>query len=269
MPTAAVNGLQYQYDEKGSGVPVVFAHGLTFDRHMWDHQVQTLSSRYRCVAIDFRGHGGSSTAPGEYSLEDEAESLHVLMGQLGARPAHLVGLSLGGMVGLRLALAHPESVRSLALLDTSAEAEVPERRPQYESLAAMAKAQGPQSVVDAVLPLMFSPGFLQGQSDALVRYRSDFAGLNLDGLEAATKAVTRRTDVLAEVSRIRAPTLVIVGEEDIATTPDKAEHIVERIAGARLVTIAGSGHMTPIEQPERISQLLSEFLAQVDAGGPK
>ena len=72
MPTAAVNGLQYFYEEKGSGFPVVFAHGLTFDRHMWDHQVQTLSSRYRCVAIDFRGHGGSSTAPGEYGLEEEA-----------------------------------------------------------------------------------------------------------------------------------------------------------------------------------------------------
>ncbi len=269
MPTVAANGLNYFYEEAGSGSPVVFAHGLTFDRHMWDHQVQTLSPRYRCIAVDLRGHGGSGTAPGDYSLEDEAESLHALMGQLGARPAHLVGLSLGGMIGLRLALAHPEAVRSLALLDTSAEAELPERAPQYEALAATAKAQGPGSVVGAVLPIMFSQAFLQGQPEAVARYQSDFGSLNLDGLEAATKAVSRRTDILGEISRIGVPALVIVGEKDIATTPDKAQHIVERIAGARLKTIPGSGHMTPIEQPELVSQLLSEFLAEVDAGSPK
>lgn len=269
MPTTAINGHSYFYEEIGSGTPIVFAHGLTFDRHMWDHQIRTLSPRYRCIAVDLRGHGGSGGESEEYSLEDEAESLHALMGRLGARPAHLVGLSMGGMIGLRLALAHPESVRSLALLDTSAEAELPERAPQYEALAAMAKARGPGSVVGAVLPIMFSQGFLQGQPEAVARYQSDFGGLNMDGLEAATKAVTRRTDILGEISRIRVPTLVIVGERDIATTPDKAQHIVERIAGARLETIPGSGHMTPIEQPERVSQLLSEFLAQVDAGSPK
>ncbi|MCH7522424.1 MAG: alpha/beta hydrolase [Chloroflexi bacterium] len=88
-------------------------------------------------------------------------------------------------------------------------------------------------------------------------------------IEQATKAVTRRTSVLDRISQIKVPTLVIVGSDDISTTPDKAQHIAEGIAGARLETIAGSGHMTAIEQPERISQLLSEFLAQVDSASPK
>ena len=269
MPIARVNDLEYFYEEKGSGSPVVFAHGITFDRHMWDHQVETLSARYRCLAFDLLGHGGSGSGPADYSLEDEAANLHLLMQQLGALPAHLVGLSLGGMVAMRLALAQPQAVRSLALLDTSAEAEVPELRPQYEALAAAAKAQGPQSVVGAVLLIMFSQGFLQSQPVKVADYKDQFNRLNLDGLEAATRAVTRRTDILDQISRISVPTLVIVGEQDVARTPDEAQHIVERIAGARLVTIPGAGHMTPIEQPERISQVLSEFLAQVEGGQPK
>ncbi len=269
MPTATVNGNQYSYEEKGSGAPVVFAHGLTFDRHMWDPQVETLSSRYRCISYDFLGHGGSSVGAEGYSLEDEAENLHVLMEQWGVSPAHIVGLSMGGMVAMRLALAHPEDVRSLALLDTSAEAEVPEQVPQYEGMAAMAKAQGPAAVVDAVMPIMFSQAFVQGQPDSFARERQRFVDLNTDGIVLATQAVARRTSVVEGISQIKAPTLVIVGSADISTTPDKAQRIVEGIAGARLETIAGSGHLTAIEQPERISQLLSEFLAQVDSASPK
>ena len=269
MPKVTVNGNEYFYEEKGSGFPVVFAHGLTFDRHMWGHQVETLSSRYRCIAYDFLGHGGSSVGQGEYSLEDEAENLHVLLGQWGASPAHLVGLSMGGMVGMRLALAHAEDVRSLALLDTSAEEEVADRRPQYEALAAAARASGPQSVVDAVAGFMFSQGFVQSQPEKVAAFKQQFIGSNVEGIELATRAVTRRTSVLERIAEITVPTLVIVGSEDVATTSDKSQHIVERIAGARLETIAGAGHMTPIEQPERISQLLLEFLAEVDSPSAK
>jgi len=269
MPSATVNGLAYSYEEKGSGPPIVFAHGLTFDRHMWDHQVETLSSRYRCIAYDFLGHGGSPVGPQGYSLEDEAENLHALLAQWGAAPAHVVGLSMGGMVALRLALAHPQDARSLTILDASAEGELPERAPLYEQLAATAKAQGPQTVVDSVVGFMFSGGFVQSQPEKVAAYKRSFEGMDMEGLERATQAVSRRTNVLARIPQITVPALVLVGSEDIATTPDKAQHVVEGVRGARLETVAGSGHMTPVEQPERISELLSAFLAEIDGGGPK
>ena len=116
---------------------------------------------------------------------------------------------------------------------------------------------------------MFSRGFVQSQPEKVEAYKRSFEALDMDGLEAATKAVTRRTRVLERIPQIAVPTLVIVGGEDISTTPDKAQRIAEGIPGARLETVAGSGHMTPVEQPERISELLSAFLAQVDGGGPK
>jgi 3-oxoadipate enol-lactonase len=263
-----VNGLAYYYEEKGSGSPIVFAHGLTFDRHMWDHQVETLSSRYRCIAYDFLGHGGSPVGPQGYSLEDEAENLHALMAQWGATPAHVVGLSMGGMVALRLALAHPEDVRSLTILDASAEGELPERAPLYEQLAATAKAQGPETVADPVVGFMFSSGFVQSQPQKVEAYKRGFGSMDMEGLERATQAVSRRTNVLARIPQITVPTLVLVGSEDIATTPDKAQHIVDGIRGAHLNTVAGSGHMTPVEQPERVSELLSAFLTDVDGLAP-
>ena len=269
MPKVTVNGDEYFYEEKGSGFPIVFGNSLLFDHRMWDQQVETLSSRYRCVTYDFLGHGGSSVGVEGYSLEDEAENLHALMAQWVASPAHMAGLSMGGMVDMRLALAHPEDVRSLALLDTSAEEEVAERRPQYEALAGAARANGPESVVDLVVPFFFSTGFQQSQPEQVAAFRQQFIDSNIDGIEQATKAVTRRTSVLGRLSEIKLPTLVIVGSDDISTTPDRAQHIAEGIAGARLETIAGSGHMTAIEQPERISQLLSEFLARVDSASPK
>ncbi|MBI1885092.1 MAG: alpha/beta fold hydrolase [Chloroflexi bacterium] len=269
MPKVRVTGGQYFYEEKGAGTPVVFAHGLTFDHHMWDPQVEALSKRYRCLALDFLGHGASAGARSEYTLEGEAENLYTLMRQLGVEAAHVVGLSMGGMVGMRLALAHPQAVRSLVLLDTSAEPEVPDRAPLYEGMAQASRDQGPEAVVDSVLSFMFSQGFIQGQLEVVAGYKKRFLDVDREGIYWATLAITRRTDILDQVSRIRVPTLVIVGEEDIAVTPDKAEHIQERIAGSRLVRIPGSGHMTPIEQPERITELLSAFLASAEGAAAK
>ena len=112
---------------------------------------------------------------------------------------------------------------------------------------------------------MFSQGAVQSQPEKVAAYKQHFINSSMDGIELATKAVTRRTSVLERISEITVPTLVIVGSEDIATTPDKSQRIAEGINGTKLETIAGSGHMTPVEQPERISQLLSEFRAEVDS----
>src|SRR3970282_891338 len=132
-----------------------------------------------------------------HSLEDEAENLHALMAQWGASPAHVVGLSMGGMVALRLALAHPQDVRSLTSLDASAEEELPERRPLYEQLAATAKAQGPQTVADPVVGFMFSRDFVRSEPEKVEAYKSSFGALDMGGLGRATKAVTRRCRGLA------------------------------------------------------------------------
>jgi len=263
MPRVTVSGTDVYYEDVGRGFPLLFLHGLTFDTRMWRSQVAALSGKYRCVSIDFRGHGQSAAPDGEYTLEAMAEDVYQVMRHLGLAQAHVAGLSMGGMVAMRLALAHPEVVRSLLLLDTDAGPEEAERAPRYEAMAQMAREQGPEAVMAGVLPLFFSQGFMQARPQELQRFKEQFLDINRDGIYRATRAVTRRRDITDEIRRIRVPTLVIVGDEDIATTREKAEAIHQRIAGSRLETIAGAGHMTPLEQPERVNALLEEFLAGV------
>jgi pimeloyl-ACP methyl ester carboxylesterase len=269
MPTLSVNGIDYAYEERGSGTPVVFAHGLTFDRHMWDPQVAALSAGYRCIAYDMIGHGGSSAAGGPYSFEDEAENLHALLGQWNASPAHVVGLSMGGMMAMRLAIAYPQDVLSLALFDTSAEEEESENVPRYEALVAASRGPNVAAVAEAVAAIMFSATFRASHPDVVAAYKESYTALDFDAVEPALKAVTGRTNVLAALSRVGVPALVVVGSEDAATAPDRAQHIAEAIPGARLEMIAGAGHMSVIEQPQRAAELLSSFLGEVVGGGAK
>ena len=261
MATVTVNSAEIYYEDVGQGFPLLFLHGLTFDTRMWRSQVAALSGKYRCVSIDFRGHGQSAAPGGEYTLEVMAEDVYQVMRHLGLEQAHVAGLSMGGMVAMRLALAHPDVVRSLLLLDTDAGPEEAEWAPQYEAMAQMVRDQGPEAIMQGVIPVFFSQAFIEGQPQKLEAFKEQFLDINRDGIYRATLGVTWRRDIRDEIKGIRVPTLVIVGEEDIATTPEKAEAIHQRIVGSRLERIAGAGHMTPLEQPERVNALLGEFLA--------
>ncbi len=263
MPKLAVNGTQIYYEEKGSGYPVVFIHGLTFDGHMWDHQVQELSRSYRTINIDLRGHGLSASPDLMYDLDMMTEDVYQVMRELGVGRAHLVGLSMGGMISMRLALAHAAAVRSLVLLDTSAEPEVPDRAPAYEAMARIMREQGPADIVDAVMAILFSPNFLQGQPERAKRERERFHKLDRVGVSNATYAVTRRKGISDRLPEIKAPTLIIVGELDTATPVEKSRALQAGIPGARLEIIPGAGHMTPIEKPEEVTRLIADFLKSV------
>ncbi len=263
MPTAKVNGQNLNYEDTGSGEPVIFLHGLTFSARMWDAQVKALSKRYRCINADFRGHGGTPPS-GEFTLEDLAEDAHGLIAQLGVAPAHVVGLSMGGMVAMRLALAYPGDVRSLVLLDTSADPELPERAPQYEMLANIAREQGLGAVLDAVLPIFFAPRFL-ARTDEVNVWRERLAANDREGVYQATLAVARRSDISVDIRRISAPTLVVVGELDDPTPLEKHQAIRDAIVGSELAVIPGSGHMSPLEAPGAVTEAIERFLARVGA----
>jgi len=263
MPTATINGAEIYYEDVGQGLPLLFLHALTFDTRMWADQVAALSRKYRCINMDFRGHGRSSMPESEYSLEQFAEDVYGLMKELGIEQAHVAGSSLGGMVAMRLALAHPEVVRSLVLLGSSAQAEQAERAPQYEAMARIAREQGQEAIMQGVIPIFFSQAFIEGQPQKLEAFKEEFRNVNSEGVYRATLAVTRRRDICEEIKSIRAPTLIIVGEQDLAEPVSEAETIQRQIAGSRLEKIAGAGHITCLEEPEKVTALIEEFLSQV------
>jgi pimeloyl-ACP methyl ester carboxylesterase len=266
MPTLSVNGARLHYEDTGNGPEtVVFAHGLLWSSWMFQQQVIALKDRYRCITFDFRGQGQSEITRTGYDMDTLAEDAVALIQALGVAPCHFVGLSMGGFVAMRLAARRPELIRSMVLLETSADPEPPENVPRYKLLSFIARWLSMRVVGDKVMKIMFGEKFLTDLSRAQLREecRHRLYTNNKTGTARATHGVITRQPVYEELGKIRAPTLILVGDEDVATPLPKSRRIHERIAGSRLVTIPGAGHSSTIEEPAAVSAALLEFLKQV------
>lgn len=272
VPTADVNGASISYTDTGAppGKPdapaVVFGHGLLFSGWMFHPQVEALRHEYRCVTVDWRGQGDTPATPSGYDMDTLTGDAVALIERLGLGPVHYVGLSMGGFVGQRIAARHGELLRSLTLLDTSADEENPAKLGQYRLLANVYRLTGARPVLGKVKAMMFGPTFLASPTskpviDEWVRRlrRCDRAGIR-----KAVFGVADRPPVHDELDRVSAPTLVVVGADDVATPPARAERIAAAIAGARLEVVQGSGHSSTLEQPAVLTTLIRDFLASVD-----
>ncbi len=264
MPIAELNGAKLYYDIRGSGPEtVVFAHGLLWSGEMFAEQVAALEKDYRCVTFDFRGQGRSAVTRDGYDMDTLAADAAALIESLHLGPCHVAGLSMGGFVAMRLAARRPDLVRSLILLETSAEAEPEENIPRYRVLNFVARWFGLGLVAGQVMPIMFGRKFLedpkrQAERD---RYRAALSANRRVGISRAVRGVIDRSAILPELNRIAAPTLVIVGDQDIATVPAKAERIRDAIRGAELVVIPGAGHSSTMEEPAAVTAAIRRFLA--------
>ncbi len=277
MPLVAVNDTRLWVEDtglpKGSAAPsgrapVVFSHGLLWSTRMFDAQVAALRGRHRCVAYDHRGQGRSEPAPGRgaVTIEQCYADAVALLEAMALGPVHFVGLSMGGFVAMRLAARRPDLVRSVALLETSADAEPEANRPKYRRLAGVVRWLGPRPVAARVMPIMFGRTFLEDRARAgeRARWRAYLMG-NRRAIHRAVAGVVERAGVTDELPGITAPALVVVGDEDVATVPAKAQRIAALIPGARLVVVPGAGHSSSVEQPALVTAALSEFLDVVEA----
>ena len=255
------------FEERGeprrrSDPAIVLLHGLLFDGGMWRGQIEPLSALGRVLVFDGPGHGRSERPP-RFSMEEHADALVDAFSELGVERAIIVGLSWGGMVGMRFALQHPARVRGLALLDTSAEAQTLAERVRYRAFVALHRRVGlPYGLfAKEVAPQMFGPRTLTTRPDlALATYRRAM-GFDRDGVaKAALAVVVHRKDILDRIGAIRAPALVIVGREDRATPMDKASSIAQAIAGAELVVLDDVGHMSALEDPDAVNARLVPFV---------
>src|SRR5258708_16716078 len=161
MPRLQVNGADLHYEEQGAGPEtVVFAHGLLWSGRMFDRQVAALAGRYRCVTFDFRGQGGSEVTGGGYDMDSLTADAAALIVALLCAPCHFVGLSMGGFVGMRLAIRHPELLRSLILLETSADPEPEASRRKYRRMNLAARWIGLGALAKPVMRIIFGRKFL-------------------------------------------------------------------------------------------------------------
>ncbi|MFJ4970049.1 alpha/beta fold hydrolase [Streptomyces sp. NPDC088755] len=252
------------------GVPdaptALFGHGLMFGGWMFRSQIAALRDTYRCISLDWRGQGRSPRARDGYDMDTLTEDVLNLMDSLGTGPVHYVGLSMGGFVGMRLGARHPHALRSLSLLATTADGLRPERVRQFRQFAVVHRLVGLRPVRRRAAALALSPGFPRSPAGRplLAEWEQRVRRGSRTGLARAARAVADHPPVADELHRITAPTLVLVGAEDVSTPPADAEAIAARVAGARLRAIVGAGHTPTLEQPAAVSLHLREFLTEVD-----
>jgi 3-oxoadipate enol-lactonase len=244
--------------EAGSGSPVLLLHGLGWDHSLWNPAVERFAPRYRMIAADTRGHGGTDKPPGPYDMTMFARDYAALIAALGLKRVCVVGLSQGGMVAQTLALMNPEMVSALVLISTSCKS-APSLRDNMEARIEAMDKIGPQAAAKIAAESIFSPGWRAANPDELARFYAWRSAMPVDPLNAATRALYD-FDLSKDLPRIAVPTLVVAGSEDVLTRPAGMEEIVSLIPGAKYTVVPGAGHMIPVEQPAVIDGLLSDFL---------
>lgn len=265
MPHISINATHLHFTDQGEGQEaIVFSHGLLFSGRMFDAQVAQLQQKYRCITYDHRGQGDSAVTADGYDMDTLTEDAAGLIRALNAGPCHFVGLSMGGFVGMRLALRHPELLKSLTLIETTADPEPTENQGRYRLLNFVARWFGLRIVVGRVMPILFGTTFLADPARGAERaqWRDRIASGDRLGITRAVRGVIQRQGLADQLGQIDLPVLIIVGDEDVATVPEKSERMQARIPGARLVRLAAAGHSSPIEQPTAVTAEIRAFLRQ-------
>lgn len=263
MPHIRINDCNYYYESHGDGEEtVVLSHGLLWSSHLFYKQVAFLKDRYRVIVYDHRGQGRSEVTMGGYDMDSLYQDAVALIETLGTGPVHFGGLSMGGFVAMRLAARRPDLLRSLILMETSAGPEP--NKFKYTILNTLVKFFGVASVTKPVMKIMFGETFLQDERrreerEEWIRELQK----NQKSIVKAVGGVLERQGVESELSNITCPTLILVGTEDKATTPDKAEFIHAHIPNSRLVYVNNAGHTAAIEAPEVYNKEIEAFLSSI------
>jgi 3-oxoadipate enol-lactonase len=266
MPFVTINGAELHYTVEGDGPEtIVFSHGLLFSGRMFDAQVAALKDRYRCITFDHRGQGRSEVTKDGYDMDSLTNDAAQLIEKLDAAPCHFAGLSMGGFVGLRLGFRKSELLRSLILIDTSADTEPRKNLGQYRLLNFIARWFGLAIVMSKVMPIMFGQTYLSDPAKAKERkiWRDRVVSGDKIGITRAVKGVIKRKSVAAEISQIKLPTLIVIGDEDVPTPAEMSDKMHTAISSSRLVTIPRAGHSSTIEQPELVTEAISDFLENI------
>jgi 3-oxoadipate enol-lactonase len=256
------NGIAINYELGGSGPCLMLAHSIASNLHMWDDQMDALTARYTVLRYDTRGHGGSDAPAGPYTLELLADDAHALLGALGIREAHWIGLSMGGMIGQTFAVKYPGVFRSMVLADTTSRYG-PEAQPGWAERISAVQSGGMQAILDMMLARWFTAPYRESHPEPVKRIGSYIAATPVAGFIGCCEAV-RRINITARLEEVTCPTLIVVGEQDPGTPVAMAQEIHQALPGSELQIIPAAAHLSNIEQARAFNDAVLGFLNRVE-----
>jgi 3-oxoadipate enol-lactonase len=258
VTTIKANGIDISYRLDGpKNAPVVMlSNSLMSNYSMWDYQMEELTAKFRVLRYDQRGHGGTQTTPGPYTVELLAEDAAALIDALDLGRVHFVGLSMGGFTGQILGFTCPEKLLSLVLCDTAC---VMTPTSLWNERIETAREKGIEALAPGTLERWFTPPFHESGKDDLEKIRAMILGTKVDGYIACAQAI-RDMFLCDKLSEIDLPTLILVGADDPACPVSAAEQMHKGISGSELVVLANSAHLPNIEQRSAFNETLMAFL---------
>lgn len=260
---AKVNGVQIAYTDQGKGTPLVFLHGFPLSKEAWEPQVKALSDHYRVIAIDLRGHGESDAPLWHYTMGMYVGDVIGLLDKLSIDKAVFVGLSMGGYILFTLYFHYPDRVKALILADTRATSDTPEVREGRFKMAQVAYRRGLGPIADAMILKLLAPETIDQQVDLVDRLRKIITGNTLAGVAGDLMAMSERADSSRHLSKIKCPTLIMVGDQDVATPPSEVKALADQINGSRFELIPNAGHLSNLENPEAFNRAVKQFLTSL------
>ncbi|MFF3286210.1 4-carboxymuconolactone decarboxylase [Streptomyces sp. NPDC003023] len=256
MSETPTNTLQYRIDGPEDAPALVLGPSLGTTWHMWDRQIAELSQRWRVMRFDLPGHGGAPAHPAT-SVGDLAERLLATLDQLGVQRFGYAGCSIGGAVGIELALRHPQRVATLALVAASPRFGTAD---EFRQRGVVVRTNGLDPTARSAPERWFTTAFAAAQP-AIVEWAVQMVRTTDPGCYIAACEALAAFDARAELGRIGVPTLVVVGSEDQVTGPAEARTLVAGIPDARLALVPGASHLAPVEQPAAVTDLLAHHFA--------
>jgi 3-oxoadipate enol-lactonase len=260
---AGINGttLEYRIDgpaDDETAPWLTFSNSLVTTLDMWAPQVAHFAGRYRILRYDIRGHGSSAAAPPPYTPDMLAADVVDLLDHLGIPRTHIAGISVGGMTAIMAAAAYPQRIATLTVSNLSAQA-TQAVVAGWESRIAQVEAEGMSSIVEPMLARWFTPDWRAANPETEAQVRALIAPTTLTGFVGGGRAL-QQVDYTGKGAAIRCPTLFIGGADDDAAPTSAMREVAATFADARLIEIAGAGHLSNLQRPDAWNQALDMFL---------
>lgn len=268
MPTVKVGDINIYYEVHGEGEPLVLIAGLGLDLTGWMFQTPEFSKKYRVIVFDNRGVGRTDAPDTPYSIKMMADDTAGLLDALDIEKAHILGLSMGGFIAQELALKHPQRVKSLILATTGAIEPSLAKHVVDTWVRMFREGVSPETLIRDFVSWVFTDKFFENPEQVQMVIDAMLANPYPQPAYAFARqaAADMEHNTRDRIDQITAPTLVLVGKEDIICPVKLSEELATGIPNAELIVLEGGGHGFSIEIPDKFNQAVLDFLAKLEKG---
>ncbi len=265
MPQITSGDADIFYEVLGSGPPVVLLHPFPANHTLWKPAAQALTTRYRVILPDLRGHGESGVGDGPATMEKHTADIARVLDHEEVRRAAFVGVSIGGYVLFEFWRKYRARVDALVLCNTKAQADTPEARAVRLQAATFVLERGTELFFGSMIPKLMGKSTRDTRPDLVEGALRMMRTMSPEDVAMVQRGMAERQDSVETLKTINVPTMLVTGDEDILTGVGEAELMRQNISGSEIKLIAKAGHYSPWEQPEEVGKLLRKFLDGLNA----